>query len=91
MVGGADKPSNDVGILQTMLSHREGYEARHVGLETRPLDHNNGTAAFAPRERDMTLRNPSVHSLGLDQRCPFLSDLFLGGSGRAMLEALMAG
>src|SRR5215471_19829276 len=34
----ADKPSNDIGILQTKLSHREGHEARRIGLEAMPLD-----------------------------------------------------
>jgi len=38
MVLVSDKPSNDIGILQTKLSHREGHEARRVGLETMPLD-----------------------------------------------------
>jgi hypothetical protein len=32
MVLVSDKPSNDIGILQTKLRHREGYEARRVGL-----------------------------------------------------------
>ncbi len=38
MVLVSDKPSNDISILQTKLCHREGYEARRVGLETMPLD-----------------------------------------------------
>ena len=38
MVLVADKLSNNTGILQTKLSHREGDEARRVGLETMPLD-----------------------------------------------------
>ena len=29
---------NYVSILQTKFSHREGHEARRVGLETMPLD-----------------------------------------------------
>ena len=32
------KPSNDISILQTKLSNREGHEARRAGLETMPLD-----------------------------------------------------
>src|SRR5213594_4495479 len=32
------KPNNGIGILQTKLSHREGYEAGRIGLETMPLD-----------------------------------------------------
>src|SRR5712691_6978463 len=38
MVLVSDKPSNDIGILQTKLGNREGHEARRVGLETMPLD-----------------------------------------------------
>src|SRR5262249_4084134 len=38
MVLVSDKPNNDIGILQTKFSHREGHEARRVGLETVPLD-----------------------------------------------------
>ena len=38
MVLVSDKPSNDIGILQTQLSDREGHEARRVGLEAMPLD-----------------------------------------------------
>src|SRR2546422_9681111 len=38
MVLVSDKPSNDIGILQTKTRHREGHEARRVGLETMPLD-----------------------------------------------------
>ena len=30
--------NDDIGILQTKLSHREGHEARRVGLEAMPLD-----------------------------------------------------
>ncbi len=32
------KPNSDIGILQTKLSHREGHEARRMGLEAMPLD-----------------------------------------------------
>src|SRR5437667_12867363 len=31
------KLNNNVGILQTKLSHREGHEARRIGLEAMPL------------------------------------------------------
>jgi len=34
----SDKPDNDIDILQTKFSHREGYEARRGGLEAMPLD-----------------------------------------------------
>src|SRR5216683_2181969 len=32
------KPYNYVSILQTKLGHREGHEARRMGLEAMPLD-----------------------------------------------------
>ena len=38
MVLVSDKPSNDTGMLQTKISHREGHEARRIGLEAVPLD-----------------------------------------------------
>ena len=38
MVLVSDKPSNDIGILQTKLSNRERHEPRHVGVEAMPLD-----------------------------------------------------
>jgi hypothetical protein len=38
MVLVSDKPDSDISILQTKLSHREGHEARCIGLETMPLD-----------------------------------------------------
>src|SRR5215470_414406 len=38
MVLVSDKLSNDIRILQTKLSDREGYEARRVRLEAMPLD-----------------------------------------------------
>ena len=38
MVLVSDKPSNDIGILQTKLSDRERHETRRVGLEAMPLD-----------------------------------------------------
>ena len=38
MVLVSDKPSNGIGFLLTKLRHREGYEARGVGLEAMPLD-----------------------------------------------------
>jgi hypothetical protein len=34
----SDKPSGDIGILQTKLSYREEYETRRIGLEAMPLD-----------------------------------------------------
>src|SRR5262249_19041221 len=38
MVLVSDKLNSDIGTLQTKLRHREGYEARRVGLEAMPLD-----------------------------------------------------
>src|SRR5215510_9582615 len=38
MVLVSDKPSSDIGILQTKLSYREGRETRRIGLEAMPLD-----------------------------------------------------
>src|SRR5215475_5471215 len=38
MVLGYYKLNNDIGILQTKLSYREGHEARRVGEEAMPLD-----------------------------------------------------
>jgi hypothetical protein len=38
MVLVSNKPSNDISMLQTKFSYREGHEARRVGLETMPLD-----------------------------------------------------
>src|SRR5215468_9725051 len=33
-----DKPNSYIGLLQTKLSHREGHEARRIGVEAMPLD-----------------------------------------------------
>src|SRR5215470_14518321 len=38
MVLVSEEPSNNLGILQTKFSDREGHEARRVGLEAVPLD-----------------------------------------------------
>ena len=38
MVLVSDKPSNNTGLLQTKLRHREGHETRRGGLEAMPLD-----------------------------------------------------
>src|SRR5437899_225561 len=38
MVLVSDKPSNNIGILQTKLSDRERHETRRMGLEAMPLD-----------------------------------------------------
>ena len=38
MVLVSDKPSNDIGFLQTKLGNREGHKARRARLEAMPLD-----------------------------------------------------
>ena len=38
MVLVSDKPSNDISILLTKFSDREGHEARRARLEAVPLD-----------------------------------------------------
>src|SRR5215216_5352642 len=38
MVLVSDKPNDDIGILQTKLSYREGYETRRIGPYAMPLD-----------------------------------------------------
>src|SRR2546430_2211299 len=38
MVLVSDKPSNDISILQTKFSDREGHESRRARLEAVPLD-----------------------------------------------------
>ena len=59
MVLVSDKPSNDIGILQTKLSDRERHETRHVGLEAMPLDediegrHGEGEACLKIRPAPM--------------------------------------
>jgi hypothetical protein len=62
MVLVSDKLRNDTGLLQTKLRHREGYEARRVGLETVPLDqHNEGS--HGERESRLRIGPDSVHDL----------------------------
>jgi len=62
MVLVSDKPSNDIGILQTKLRHREGHEARRGGLEAMPLDqHIKG--GQGEREPGMEIRPAPVHDL----------------------------
>ncbi len=57
-----DKPSNDIGILQTKLSHREGHEARRVGLETMPLDQDI-EGGHGEREPGVEIRPDAMHDL----------------------------
>src|SRR5229473_7751200 len=62
MVLVSDKPSYDIGLLQTKLSHREGHEARRMGLETMPLDqHIEG--GHGKREPRLKILPYAVHDL----------------------------
>src|SRR5262245_11770330 len=57
-----DKPGNTIGILQTKLRDREGYEARRVGLETVPLDqHIKG--GHGERQTCLKIGPAPVHDL----------------------------
>src|SRR6266852_5557146 len=62
MVLVSDKPSYDIGILQTKLSHREGHEARRVGLETMPLD-QYVEGGHGKREPGVEIRPDAMHDL----------------------------
>ena len=54
------KLANYFGILQTKFSHREGHEARRVGLEAMPLDeHIEG--GHGEREPGLKIRPAPVH------------------------------
>ena len=62
MVLVSDKPSNDIGILQTKLSYREGHEARRVGREAVPLDqHIKGR--HGERQACLEIRPTPMHHL----------------------------
>ena len=62
MVLVSNKPSNDIGILQTKFSDREGYEARRGGLETMPLDqHIEG--GHGERQARLKIRPAPMHHL----------------------------
>src|SRR2546425_7602516 len=53
-------PNNNISILQTKLSHREGYEARRVGKEAMPLDeHIEGR--HGEREPGVKIRPDPMH------------------------------
>src|SRR6266852_2306091 len=54
------KLDNYVSILQTKLSHREGYEARRIGLEALPLDqHIEGR--HGERQASLKIRPAPMH------------------------------
>src|SRR5215813_9430816 len=62
MVLVSDKPSNDISILQTKFSDREGYEARRVRLEAMPLDqHIEG--GHGERQAGLKICPASMHHL----------------------------
>ena len=62
MVLVSDKPSNNIGILQTKFSHREGHEAGRIGVEAMPLDqHIKG--GYGEREARLKIRPHTVHDL----------------------------
>src|SRR6266699_7345698 len=58
----SDKPSNDISILQTKFSDREGHEARRARLEAMPLDqHIEG--GHGEREARLKIRPAPMHHL----------------------------
>ena len=58
----SDTPSNGMGIVQTKRSHREGHEARRVGLETLPLDQDI-EGGHGEREPGVERRPDPMHDL----------------------------
>src|SRR5438270_2891159 len=62
MVLVSDKPSNDISILQTKFSDREGHEARRARLEAVPLDqHIEG--GHGERQARLKIRPAPMHHL----------------------------
>src|SRR4029453_6763931 len=62
MVFVSKKPTNDISILQTKFSDREGHKARCVGLEAMPLDqHIEG--GHCEREARLKIRPAPMHHL----------------------------
>src|SRR3989475_9655089 len=62
MVLVSGKPSNDISILQTKFSDREGHEARRARLEAMPLDqHIEG--GHGEREARLKIRPAPMHHL----------------------------
>src|SRR5215510_8483830 len=56
------KLTNDISLLQTKLSHREGHEARGIGLEAMPLDqHIEG--GHGERQARLKIRPAPMHHL----------------------------
>src|SRR5215510_2099351 len=53
---------NDISILQTKFSHREGHEARRGGLETMPLDQDI-EGAHGERQTRLKIGPAPMHHL----------------------------
>ena len=62
MVLVSDTPSNDISLLQTKLSNREGHEARRGGLEAMPLDQDI-KGGHGEREPGVEIRPDAMHDL----------------------------
>src|SRR5712691_5704663 len=60
MVLVSDKPRNYISLLQTKISHREGHEARGVGLDAIPLDEYI-EGGHREREPRLKIRPHAVH------------------------------
>ena len=71
------KPNNNIGILQTKLSNREGHEARRVGLEAMPL-HQHIEGGHGEREPRLEIRPHAVHDFleVADERQPRFKGLW---------------
>src|SRR5882724_4348145 len=54
------KPNTIISILQTKLSHREGHEARRMGLEAMPLDQHI-KSRHSERQACLEVRPTPVH------------------------------
>src|SRR5712692_5109634 len=53
---------NHISILQTKIGHREGYEARRVGVETMPLDEHI-ESRHGERQACLKIRPAPMHHL----------------------------
>src|SRR4029450_5239209 len=62
MVLVSDKPSNDIGFLQTKLGNRERHKARRIGLEAIPLDQDI-EGGHGEREARLKIRPAPMHHL----------------------------
>src|SRR5215831_1116825 len=62
MVLVSDKLNNDIGLLQTKLSYREGHKARRVGLQTMPLDQDIEDS-HGEREPGVEIGPDAMHDL----------------------------